>query len=306
MGVIVPTRGRASLARAVASAERQSRPPQQLVVVVDGPLDLLAGSRLPQFVSVLSNLPNTGAGSARNRGIAALSTDLVALVDDDDEWHRNKLARQVALFTQLKSQGWDHPIVACRAVNRYSDGHESGPSPKELIRPGQRVAEYLFRRRRIRPYGATLGHSMLLFERELAIQVPFTTRYRRHDDWDWLLRASDRPGVAVAHCPEVLLYYTVDPAGGAARAGWEESLVWATEHRAFLTKHEQADFLLCVTAPLALRYDDWRGFGSVFKAAVRAGRSSPQAWLFLTLLTGRHVGSRLASAALGKGLPRGA
>jgi len=87
------------IAQAVDSALGQSYPVVEVVVVDDGSKDdsLAILSRYSENVRVITQ-PNQGVSAARNRGIAASKGSLVAFLDADDFWHRDKLARQVPLF----------------------------------------------------------------------------------------------------------------------------------------------------------------------------------------------------------------
>ncbi|MDR2984546.1 MAG: glycosyltransferase family 2 protein, partial [Nocardiopsaceae bacterium] len=97
VGVVIPTRNRpAQLRHAIASVLEQDYPGYvQVVVVFDGtePEETLAdGDR----VLVLANDRKPGLGGARNCGIMATRSDLVAFCDDDDRWRPAKLRLQVA------------------------------------------------------------------------------------------------------------------------------------------------------------------------------------------------------------------
>ncbi|MDA8330126.1 MAG: glycosyltransferase [Candidatus Dormibacteraeota bacterium] len=291
VGVIIPTLGRPSLLAAVASALSQSYAPDQVVVVVDGPLELLAGYEFPADprLQLLTNRPQRGAAAARNVGAAALTTDLVALLDDDDTWMVKKLEHQVAAFLEMRDRGTKHPVIACRSVKVQEGSGRSVVAPQKLIRPGQRPGDYLFRRRQVRPYGATLGHSMLLFERHLTALEPFNVSSVRHDDWDLALRLGAIPGVAFLHVDEVLLRYAVHPGSSSSQAGWAISMNWALDRGRYLTRREQADFLICISGPIALNHGDWRGLAAVLRHALSLGGGSPQAWGFLGALVARRA-----------------
>lgn len=82
------------MAEAVASLGRQSRPPDRLLVVVDGDDELTeqVRSRLSAVaierpagipVEVVGLGHNQGVGAARNRGVELLDTELIAFLDDD-------------------------------------------------------------------------------------------------------------------------------------------------------------------------------------------------------------------------------
>ncbi len=75
---------RTETARAVASVVAQTHPPDEIVVVVDHNDDLLAWAR-DRFpgAEVIANTHRRGESGARNSGVAAVSADIVAFLDDD-------------------------------------------------------------------------------------------------------------------------------------------------------------------------------------------------------------------------------
>jgi hypothetical protein len=288
VGVVIPTQGRVRLAVAVKSALDQTYPPDQVVVAVDGPLELVSGISLPHDdrLLIMSVQPRSGEGEARNAGIKHLGTDLVALLDDDDEWAPQKLQRQIQAFHEARASGTRHPVIACRASIQDSNGAIMTIQPTHLIQSGQRVGDYLFRRRRIRPGGAMLQSSMLLFDAELTRSTPFYVRVRRHGDWDWLLRAAARNDTAIIHLGEQLIRYTAHPGMASAEVGWEPSLAWVLASARFLSPGEQADCLLCHVAPIALVHGDLRGLRTIVGQARQMRAASIRAWLFIAVLGG--------------------
>ncbi len=100
VSVIIPTRNRAHLVpRAVASALANTEPGDQVIVVDDGSTDNTEGALAPYRDRIrLLRGPHAGVAVARNLGIKAATGELVAFLDDDDEWMPNKLALQRALF----------------------------------------------------------------------------------------------------------------------------------------------------------------------------------------------------------------
>lgn len=76
-----------------------------VVCVFDGPIPeshgLAAPSQQPgeplRTLTVTSNAESPGLAGARNHGLGMARSDLVALCDDDDLWHVEKVRRQVAL-----------------------------------------------------------------------------------------------------------------------------------------------------------------------------------------------------------------
>jgi glycosyltransferase involved in cell wall biosynthesis len=126
VSVVIPTHDRPDFVRnAVQSVLGQdySGPVEALVVFDNCELvDLVApnGMPAPRSVSALTNTRKPGAFGARNTGLLAATGDLVAFLDDDDEWLPSKLSRQVQL---LISRPVDLAFTSVRykAGERYRD-----------------------------------------------------------------------------------------------------------------------------------------------------------------------------------------
>jgi glycosyltransferase involved in cell wall biosynthesis len=104
VSVVIPTRNRRDrLERAIKSAEIQTWPNIEIIVVDDASSDGTQ-SFLQQLVSadarvqVVRNEVPRGGGAARNQGVATARGPYVAFLDDDDIWLPEKLAEQVALM----------------------------------------------------------------------------------------------------------------------------------------------------------------------------------------------------------------
>lgn len=102
VSVIIPVYNRGWIfSQAIDSVLDQSFIDFELIVVDDGSTDgsdkqLAAyGDRI-----VLIRQENKGVSAARNRGIAAASGRFIALLDSDDTWLPEKLARQVDFFNR--------------------------------------------------------------------------------------------------------------------------------------------------------------------------------------------------------------
>jgi glycosyltransferase involved in cell wall biosynthesis len=126
VSVVIPTHDRPDFVRnAVRSVLEQDYPGAvEALVVFDGsePIDIAppAGMTAARSVSALINNRKRGALGARNTGLLAAKGDLVAFLDDDDQWLPGKLARQVAV---LRSRSVDVVFTAIRyrAGERYRD-----------------------------------------------------------------------------------------------------------------------------------------------------------------------------------------
>jgi hypothetical protein len=99
VGVVIPTRHRPALLRRTLDAVRAQDYAGEVKVVIvfdhaEPDASLAADGARP--VRVLENWRTPGLAGARNTGILALDTDLVAFCDDDDVWAPEKLRMQVA------------------------------------------------------------------------------------------------------------------------------------------------------------------------------------------------------------------
>lgn len=100
VSIIISTYNRASwLAYAIDSVLDQTFRDFELIVIDDGSTDetptLVAkyGDRIRYYVQ-----PNRGPASARNLGIKWAQADLIAFLDSDDRWLKQKLQKQVSLM----------------------------------------------------------------------------------------------------------------------------------------------------------------------------------------------------------------
>jgi glycosyltransferase involved in cell wall biosynthesis len=138
VSVVIPTHDRPEFVRnAVRSVLEQDYPGAvEALVVFDNsdPIEIAppAGTNGARSVSALVNTRSRGAFGARNTGLLAAKGDLVAFLDDDDEWLPSKLARQVAV---LRSRRADVVFTAVRyrAGDRYRD-YVPPFSPEDPVR----------------------------------------------------------------------------------------------------------------------------------------------------------------------------
>ena len=131
---IIPTYQRpALLQRALRSIVAQQCPVAEIIVVDDA--DSLAVTRhaveqcgVPH-VLVVANARTKGASGARNTGAALSTGELLAFLDDDDEWLPSYLC---AALAQFDAQGLD--LICTDLLYRFEDGTE---------RPGKSAAAHL-------------------------------------------------------------------------------------------------------------------------------------------------------------------
>jgi len=244
--VVIPTRWRVDLvARAVRSALNQTYPNVEVVVVIDGPdvttlktLEELKDSR----VRVIALAENVGGSEARNIGVREARGNWIALLDDDDEWLREKLTRQMEATVDTDAR---HRLVTCRRIERQP-GRPDVLAPRRGPRAGEDVSEYMFYSEEVPRHTSGPQTSGFLGTKDLFVHVPFSKGLKCHQDWDWYLRAMRNGDTVAVAIDEPLYIMHVDPnrerVTGVAR--WELSLSWSESRRQLFTERAYMSFLI--------------------------------------------------------------
>ena len=193
--VVIATHHRPVLVRKAIDSVLRQRYTGRLgvTVVFDGEEpDERLGHDGPVPVRVLGNTRTPGLAGARNCGVASSSAELVAFLDDDDEWLSGKLERQVARL--LAEPGAEFATTAMRVEFQ---GHDS----VRLAGTSHVTHERLIVSR------MAMLHSSTFLIRRSALDaigmVDETAPASQNEDWDLLLRSSRRH--AIAHLDEPLV-----------------------------------------------------------------------------------------------------
>lgn len=104
VSVVIPTHNRRELLRsALESVYKQTYSRFEVIVVddcsTDGTTELLRQEAEQGRLRFHRNAKSLGGAGSRNVGIGLAKGELVAFLDDDDEWLPEKLAQQVPLFS---------------------------------------------------------------------------------------------------------------------------------------------------------------------------------------------------------------
>lgn len=286
VSVVIATRDRPELLRRAVEAVVGQRYPGDVEVLAvfdqsEPEPDLertettATGAR--RVVRTLRNQRVPGLAGARNTGITAATTDLVAFCDDDDLWLPGKLDAQVERLAAepglevvttgvlVEARG----KVSTRVLDRDRITHA------ELLR--SRVSEahpstYLFRRR-------ALVDGIGLVDEALPGSYA--------EDYDLLLRAARRADVGVVALP-------------LAKVFWHRSSFFAERWRTIIDAldHIVASHPELATEPTGLAriegqqafahasMGDRRGAWATARRALRHNRREPRAWLALLVASG--------------------
>lgn len=95
--------------RAINSVLNQTYPIFEILLIDDNGENSIYSSKLSlisnnyEKVLYVNKFKNVGACAARNIGISMAKGDLIAFLDDDDEWLPNKIEKQVKIFDENNS-----------------------------------------------------------------------------------------------------------------------------------------------------------------------------------------------------------
>ena len=273
VSAVIPTHDRPNLiVRAVQTALNQTHPNMEVIVVVDGPdaatSTALSDVRDPRVYVVTLPISQGGSG-ARNAGVRAANGEWVAFLDDDDEWLPRKIEMQLAA-ARLSTHRI--PVVSCRIIAR-TPLHDY-IWPRRLPGPEEAIDEYLFCRKSIFHTRGLMATPTLFTKRDFLLRVPFRDGLRKHQDWDWVIRAASQDGVGFdfESDPLAICYFGQTQPGISNSNDWHFSLSWIEEMRPYISSRAYAGFVLSVVADQAARVASPREYWMLLRNSMRRGK----------------------------------
>jgi glycosyltransferase involved in cell wall biosynthesis len=197
-----------------STVDGQTRPPDQVVVVQDGPIgaqlgervaELTGASRVPVDVLVLER--NIGLGPALDAGLAACRHPIVARMDADDI----SVAHRFAVQLPVIESGVD---IVGSGLAEFTD------DPEQVVGTRTPPIEPADIRERAR-FAVPFNHPTVVYRRDLVLAVGGYTDFARMEDyllWAKLILA----GARVANVAEPLVKYRVGAGAYARRGGLEQ------------------------------------------------------------------------------------
>lgn len=294
VSVVIPTRNRPKLVlKAITSALGQDFGSFEVIVVVDGddrPTRDALSTCCDARLRVIELAVNVGGAEARNIGVRAARGGWIAFLDDDDEWLPHKLSRQIVAARRSKAA---RPVISSRLIVR-TPGYEL-IRPLRSYEPRKPVSEFLFCRGSLKDGPFAMQTSTLMMRRDLMLAVPFRSGLKRHQDWDWVLRAERAFGVEFAVIDEPLVVYrTEDERESASRSDdWAFSLDWGREMRGLFSARAYAWFLASECATRAVKSQaGLRVYAEITRRFVLDGRPSPRSAVMMAAFLGLPHGWR--------------
>ena len=187
VSVVIPAyRAAGMIGRAIDSLLKQTRPPDEILVIDDGSPDDLAAALAPYGKRVRRvRQANGGAASARNHGIELVQGDLIAFLDADDYWESSKLERQLAVLKR-------HPEVGLIAAHYYIEFPGQARSLNHPPLPHYRDRPLRVGGSEILAIARKIWTSTVLLRRAVLAEDRFDTTLRTAEDVELWMRLALR------------------------------------------------------------------------------------------------------------------
>lgn len=197
MSVIIPSIRPQRIERALQSVASQDWTGALDVVVVHDGGDPLAFPPGPVPITSLGCTPGVGPGEARNLAAEAAFGDLLAFLDDDDEWLSNHLS-----LTVPHAASTGGLVFTAALVEHVDEGWE-------------RPLQIPFRRALLRRTNPVILSSLVMPRSAFTAVGGFASDLLRYEDWDLLLRA-DALGLPFTEVPVPTIRYRFSSASTSA------------------------------------------------------------------------------------------
>lgn len=215
ISIIIPSYNRSvKLKKSIESILQQSYVDFELLIVDDASTDdtqAMVESIGDERIRYIRQAVNGGASAARNEGVRQAACPLIAFQDSDDIWRPEKLEKQMAYWQQHP----EYSMIYC-SYKKYIDG-------QEIIVPNTDwrgelegwIFSWLAQRN-------SIGAPTMLMKRECFLEVGgFDTSLRALEDWDFVLRFSQKYAIGYVDEPLVDSYDSPDGVSSGGSAYYE-------------------------------------------------------------------------------------
>ena len=218
VSVVIPLyQTEAYIGAALASVLAQTFADFEVIVIDDGSRDRgpeIARATGDARVRVVTQ-DNRGLAGARNSGIRHATADLIALLDADDLWAPDKLARHVAHFAA--DPALDVSFSASRLID--GDGHDLGLVQSPLS-PGLETVDFFCRNPVGNGSAPVLRRRALdriaFMDAKLGRLSWFDESFRQSEDVECWMRLKAAAGCRFGYVAEPLTHYRVNSGGLSA------------------------------------------------------------------------------------------
>lgn len=201
------------LERAVASVLNQTLPPNEVVLVIDGPVDNELDLKIREYeghpsFKVVRLSENVGLGMALNQGLDHCSYDLVARMDSDDICRSNRFELQYHFLL-------DNPTVDIVGSNisEFIGEEDNIVSFRKVPQDNQSI-------KREMKYRCALNHVTVMFRREAVLKAGgYQHLFWNEDYYLWIRMLLS--GAIFGNIPEPLVNVRIGEEMFARRGGYK-------------------------------------------------------------------------------------
>ncbi len=225
---------------AIESISSQTVAPLEIIVVDDASglqFDLPSRCGDNIVLRLIRESENHGAAWCRNRGIEEATGDLIAFLDADDRWLPDKLERCMEAFGP-KPAGNEAKVLFSNVVLTDAGRRITGNrSPYD----GRPMLDFILLE------GGYIQTSSIMMWRHQYPLISFDGALRRHQDWDFAIRA-EMAGCAFVYLHDALVEYSLSesPARISKAVSCEPSLVFFEKYEKLMSKGHVSSFIFNV------------------------------------------------------------
>jgi glycosyltransferase involved in cell wall biosynthesis len=266
--VIIPTMGRVTLERSIMSILNQTFQVSEIIIVDSSPEGIKDFEFLTSpLVRVLrksdadlrESLGIWSAAHNRNLGIQHARSTYIAFMDDDDEWHSNKMQVQMdAIDGRLN-------IISSTSVEFLLPSGKALSRPSKLFNLNSRVLECFYGKITFHRSEFYIATPTLVIPSVIAKVIPMHEELSWYEDTWWLYQL-ECAGLFHEQLSQKLVTIHADPKRSIARDSLAKHFEWAEYLETVSTKYA-VNYLLGI----ALRNTIWlRRFREIPKLVFRA------------------------------------
>jgi glycosyltransferase involved in cell wall biosynthesis len=266
ISVVLPTFSRRPLLeRAIASVMAQDEQDFELIVVDDCSPD-----DTPQYLATLTDprlkvvrpQRNGGLSAARNLGIEAANTDVIALLDEDDVYLPERLSRPLSIFMQ------DSEVVATLSSAERITPKKSQVLAVPEVKMSSAAFEWAVMCMILGPEGTSIS-----FRRKTALEIGgFSSNLVWYEGSEFLMRIARRgAGYLIAEPLWRKYWYANSISSNWATAGPNLLVLGALQPQYFSQYRKLGSYLATKVITADLRYGLWRALWRDLRNFRRAG-----------------------------------
>lgn len=225
VSVIIPVyNGYDNIKKAINSVLEQSYKPYEIIIIDDASTDntqeQIPNNKLIKYKRLNSNV---GGGEARNVGLKLAKGDLIAFLDSDDIWFKNKLMIQVNYWINQEKN--HNLIVSCHSLSLPYNIK----IPKNEYNSKNGLFENMFFS------SGMFQTSSLLIPSSILKNIRFSD-IKVHQDYDFIIKCQIN-NIRIEILPDALYYFTSDNFSNRISTTFNalDSLHWVIRKNKFFT-----------------------------------------------------------------------